>query len=463
MGGSGGATSATTGGAGGKTTTGTTGSGGADGGLMVCSVASWGDSQDQAALGVLVDAAGYLVLTGSFAGQVDFNKELDVGTTFVAVLTTPTMALWSTSMPVTLLASAVDAQGRILIAGTYGSAADAGTVDFGDAGADGGDGGSSDGGSGGCGPLDPTKHSFVAAFDQGTGDCKFAQSFAASPTRASLAVDPAGDIFFAGGVAGVADFGGASPPTTNGEDIFVVKLDPSGNWQWQRDMGSAGNDEATGVAYDANGHVVVTGTIAGPVNFGLSGMGPIVSVSKADVFVLSLDGTNDGQSVWATSFPGAATDTGASAGVVAVSSGLVVAGSFGKSVTVGTKTLTSTNGAGFAAWLDLTGAPTWEVAITGGTATTTLASLAVDTSGDTAYVGAYGPDILVAELGPTGALTAQHIITGMQGSARRGNAVAFDGTKIAVVGAFAGTLDLGGGQTRASAGGLDAFLLELCF
>ena len=192
-----------------------------------------------------------------------------------------------------------------------------------------------------------------------------------------------------------------------------------------------------------------------------------MNVGKADVFVADLSSTAGGTE-WAQSFPSALGDTSTAAGVAAVPGGVVVAGSFGQSITVRTagassKTLTSTTPqTGFAAQLDPTGQMlVWASEITGAP-TTTLAGLSADPSGNTAYVGAAGPDILVTELDPTGTLLVQRLIGGMSGSARSGNAVAFHSPNIYVAGSFAGTLDPGTIPALVSDGANDAFLLELC-
>ncbi|MGD0526405.1 MAG: hypothetical protein ABSE49_14735 [Polyangiaceae bacterium] len=64
----------------------------------------------------------------------------------------------------------------------------------------------------------------------------------------AVAVDAAGDTFFAGGFSATVTFG-ASTETSNGStDAFVVKLDASGSVTWAKTYGGAGGDEATSVA-----------------------------------------------------------------------------------------------------------------------------------------------------------------------------------------------------------------------
>ena len=88
-----------------------------------------------------------------------------------------------------------------------------------------------------------------------------------------------------------------------GLDIFVLRLDQDGRFQWANTYGQGGpdHDRATSVATDVTGNVYVTGTHGQTVDFdpGLATTNDTLSSPmdhRNDVFVLKLAG--DGSFVW---------------------------------------------------------------------------------------------------------------------------------------------------------------------
>jgi hypothetical protein len=80
-----------------------------------------------------------------------------------------------------------------------------------------------------------------------------------------VAVDAVANVYLTGPFAGTASFGGTTMTSLGTSDIFVAKLDPTGNFRWARQMG--GNDQnyeeyGAAVAVDGAGNVYTTGTIA---------------------------------------------------------------------------------------------------------------------------------------------------------------------------------------------------------
>ena len=73
-----------------------------------------------------------------------------------------------------------------------------------------------------------------------------------------------------------------------GTDIFVLKLNSSGAYQWHTFYG-AGDDYGEGIAVDGNGNVYVTGYSNDTWN-GPSGQSPLNAYNGGtDIFVLKLD------------------------------------------------------------------------------------------------------------------------------------------------------------------------------
>lgn len=81
-------------------------------------------------------------------------------------------------------------------------------------------------------------------------------------TVAAVAVANDKTIYIAGTTEGLlSTFDGEA--NEGGKDIFVSRIDPSGNRLWTRQFGSAGDDEATSIAVSKFGEVYVVGTVQG--------------------------------------------------------------------------------------------------------------------------------------------------------------------------------------------------------
>jgi len=72
-----------------------------------------------------------------------------------------------------------------------------------------------------------------------------------------LTLDAVGNVYIAG--YSTAAWGSPVNAYSGGVDAFVAKLDSNGNFIWTTFLGSAGNDEAFGVAVDLVGNIYVTG------------------------------------------------------------------------------------------------------------------------------------------------------------------------------------------------------------
>jgi hypothetical protein len=108
-------------------------------------------------------------------------------------------------------------------------------------------------------------------------------------------------------------------------DIFISKLDASGNFLWARRIGGANPDLGQALALDAAGNVYVTGRFEGVVDFDPGA--PVINLasSNADVFVLKLDA--GGNLVWAANVNGSGFDVG-NAMAVDADGHVLIAGNF---------------------------------------------------------------------------------------------------------------------------------------
>jgi hypothetical protein len=88
------------------------------------------------------------------------------------------------------------------------------------------------------------------------------------------------------------DPNGASGSRTSngGRDAFVVQYSPDGGFRWVVTFGSAGEDDATDVAFDAKNQAHVSGSITGGTNMDPLGNALISSRGATDAVVATYDG-----------------------------------------------------------------------------------------------------------------------------------------------------------------------------
>jgi hypothetical protein len=109
-----------------------------------------------------------------------------------------------------------------------------------------------------------------------------------------IAVDKARNVYTTGAFAGTQDFdpnAGTQNLTSSGQDdVFVSKLDGSGNFVFAKSMGGTLEDVPGGTILDRSGNILITGAFAGTADFD-PGAGTInfTSNGSSDVFVSKLD------------------------------------------------------------------------------------------------------------------------------------------------------------------------------
>ena len=131
----------------------------------------------------------------------------------------------------------------------------------------------------------------------------------------AIVTDASGNIYTTGLFNGTADFDpGAAIYTLSSagnSDIFVSKIDASGNFVWAVQIGGTGADVGNGIVKDASGNIYVTGSFSSTVDFDPSaGTNTLTANGGLDVFVLKLN--MSGAFVWAKQIGGAGGDEGKS-------------------------------------------------------------------------------------------------------------------------------------------------------
>ncbi len=292
----------------------------------------------------------------------------------------------------------------------------------------------------------------------------------------AVASDGSGNVVIAGWFRNFIDFGGGALSDSGQGDLFVAKLDSSGNHLWSMKTGGSAFDGAWGLALDGSGDVYVTGifesaTIAFP-------NGPtLTNTGNADVFVAKLSGA-DGSHVWSKSASGGGYDR---AEGIAVSGNNVVVGGFFESGTFNLGAALSNAGQGdiFVTQLATSnGAHDFSKSF-GGTSHDQVWEVDVDAAGDIYITGtfnssalAFGATIL-ATAGDFDVVAAQ--LSGADGTSKwaksyggtgldQGFGIATDGSgAVALTGHFASSSVTFGAapDTLSNSGGEDAYVAVL--
>ncbi|MFN8323754.1 MAG: T9SS type A sorting domain-containing protein [Chitinophagales bacterium] len=132
-------------------------------------------------------------------------------------------------------------------------------------------------------------------------------------TMKAIKVTKLGEVYTTGYFTGTLDFNpgaGNLNLTSNGSnDIFIWKLDSNGNLAWAKNIGSVGDDNALSLAVDTAGNAYSTGKFQSTVDFDPNaGLSNLTSVGGYDVYVAKYSST--GNLVWAKNIGGTDGDTG---------------------------------------------------------------------------------------------------------------------------------------------------------
>lgn len=252
--------------------------------------------------GIEVDGSGNVYITGTFDGMVDFDPGAGVTNltqtvghqVFVQKLNASGNFLWARCFGGTQgLSIALDASGAIYTTGHFYE-----TVDF-------------DPGPGitnltsvGNTNADVFIHKMDAS-----GNLVWVKSIGGtgSDLGQSIALDASGNVYTTGIFLNTADFNpgvGTMNLTSVGDyDVFVQKMDGSGNFLWAKSVGGTGNDNGYAISVDPSGNVFTAGSFEANADFDPgSGVSNLICAGVSDVFVQKLDAS--GNFLWAKSMGG---------------------------------------------------------------------------------------------------------------------------------------------------------------
>ena len=125
-----------------------------------------------------------------------------------------------------------------------------------------------------------------------------------------ITTDTAGNVYITGVYGNTVDFDpGAGEfflTSAGGLDIFILKLDPNGNFVWAKSIGGTDYEESNGIGTDAAGNVYISGYFYNAVDFnpgpGVYTMVQAGEIGNGDGFVVKL--STAGEFVWAKRYGG---------------------------------------------------------------------------------------------------------------------------------------------------------------
>jgi len=304
----------------------------------------------------------------------------------------------------------------------------------------------------------------------------------------SITTDVIGYVYITGRFELSADFDpgfGTSNLISVGEyDIFILKLDPGGNFIWAKQMGGTDNDYVQSITTDVNGNIYSTGKFQLTADFDPdSGTSNLISVGYSDIFIQKLD--SDGNFLWAKQMGGWDDDAGLSI-IIDVNGYVYTTGHFRGTVDfdpgIGTSSLTSAGfGDIFIQKLDSNGNFLWAKQM-GGTWSALGNSITTDAIGNVYTTGYFrenvdfdpGPgssilssagdgDIFIQKLDPNGNFLWVKQMGGIDRD--NGESITVDTNgNVYTTGYFSGISDFDpgpGSSILSSAGDLDIFIQKL--
>ncbi len=354
-----------------------------------------GGSLDDGGYSVVADKLGNVYTSGIFTGTVDFDPGTGTsyltsaggGDVFISKLDSAGNFIWAKSVGGSSTdygySLALDSLENIYVTGIF-----SGTADF--------------------NPSSSTYNlSSVGSYDMyilkldSSGNFVWAKKIGGTSYDYGyeIALDQQGNVYTTGYFQSTADFdpgSGTTNLTSSGNyDMFILKLDASGNFSWVKQIGGTEYENGFSITIDATGSIYTTGYFGGTVDFDPGiGTNNLTSLGNEDVFVLKLDAS--GNFVYAKSFGGISYDNAKSI-VVDKWGNLYFTGSFYGTVdfdpsTTGTYNISPVGGYDiFILKLDSAANFKWAKSL-GGTSDDIGESVALDTTGNVFTTGYFADE-----------------------------------------------------------------------
>lgn len=102
--------------------------------------------------------------------------------------------------------------------------------------------------------------------------------------------DASGNIYIIGDFTDTASFGGTSLVSSGSSDIYVAKLQSDLNWLWATRAGGTGFVKSRDISTDSSGNSFVTGRFQGTISFGET---TLTCAAGFDIFIAKLDNSGN--------------------------------------------------------------------------------------------------------------------------------------------------------------------------
>ena len=289
-------------------------------------VRSAGGKDSDEGLGIAVEPAGNVYVTGYFKGGVSFgdfalnsagDDDIDM---FIAKYDGNGNVLWVKGMGALDydggLCIAIDAASNCYVTGYFKDSTVLGNSRLG-----------SNGGS----------DIFVAKYDS-SGNALWAKNAGGNldDQGSSIAADAAGNCYVTGFYRGTATFSNIAIKSIGDKDVFLSKYDPDGKLLWVRSAGGFYSDWGNAVTVDNQGNSYITGHFKGSANFGNL---KSISAGDKDIFIAKYD--KAGNILWTKAAGGKDDYDEGNSIAVDTSGNVFVAGHFMGSATFGKINLAS--------------------------------------------------------------------------------------------------------------------------
>ena len=299
------------------------------------------------------------------------------------------------------------------------------------------------------------------------------QGGSSADAASSIAMDIDGNLLMTGSFRGTGTFGQGNTLTSNGiDDIFLSKVNPSGNVIWSKRAGGTDQDVAYAITSDNSGNIYLAGYFRGTITFPNSSIS-LTSFGGTDALIAKYDSA--GNVLWAKSGGGIGNDF--AYGISLNGSNIAIVGQFDGNSTFSSSNLSSSGLSDIfiAEYNSVNGAMNW-VNKYGGAGTdigfsiTTAQSDYVITgqfsnlisAGSTTLNSVGNSDILVARIANNGQVVWMKRAGGASQDAGRGITVNSANDKLFVTGSFAETA-MFGTNSVSSFGNLDIFVTTVDF
>lgn len=217
----------------------------------------------------------------------------------------------------------------------------------------------------------------------------------------SISIDSLGNVYTIGAFFGTIDFDPGPNDyflvsDENNPDIYIQKLDASGNLIWAKRMGGSNVDYGYSIAIDPLGNIYTTGEFKGTADFDPGiGVHYLNSAGGKDIFIQKLDAF--GNFKWAKQIGGTLDDLGNSITIDQIGD-VYITGQFSDTVDFApsanpTILISEGNYSAFISKIDLNGNFIWARQISG-TGFSSGASIVVDSFGDIYSTGYFGGTIV---------------------------------------------------------------------